>query len=248
MNSDTFRNAGAPVDERVADLLGRMTLEEKVAQLGAIWVTQLVNDDEFDDAATRALLDRRHRPDHPDRRIHRTAPARTRRRLINDIQRVAVEHTRLGIPVLLHEEGVGGFTAPRRHHLPAGARSRVHVGSRARRRGRRRHSPPDARGRPRLVLSPVLDVARDPRWGRVEETYGESPELGARLGVAYVRGLQTYDLSQGVACVAKHFLGYASSMGGRNQAPVHLGERELRRRVRDAVRSRHPRRRRSTRS
>jgi beta-glucosidase len=80
----------------------------------------------------------------------------------------------------------------------------------------------------RLALAPVLDVARDPRWGRVEETYGESPELCARLGVAYVRGLQGSDLREGVACAAKHFLGYAVSAGGRNQAPVHLGPRELR--------------------
>src|SRR4029453_2643603 len=80
----------------------------------------------------------------------------------------------------------------------------------------------------RLALAPVLDVARDPRWGRVEETYGESPELCSRLGVAYVQGLQTSELSHGVACAAKHFLAYGASIGGRNQAPVHAGPRELR--------------------
>ncbi len=148
--------------------------------------------------------------------------------LLNQIQHVAVDRTRLGIPVLLHEEGVGGFTHRGATTFPQALglactwdpallgevaevirRQMLAVGA-------------------RLVLSPVLDVARDPRWGRVEETYGESPELCARLGVAYVNGLQTSDLSHGVACAAKHFLGYAASMGGRNQAPVHVGGRELR--------------------
>jgi beta-glucosidase len=74
----------------------------------------------------------------------------------------------------------------------------------------------------------VLDVARDPRWGRVEETYGEDPYLVGRLGSAYVRGMQTDDLRGGVIATAKHFLGYAMSEGGMNHAPVHLGPRELR--------------------
>src|SRR5437762_2817909 len=73
----------------------------------------------------------------------------------------------------------------------------------------------------------VLDLAREPRWGRVEETYGESPYLASRLGVAYVRGVQG-DLTHGVAATGKHFLGYAFSDGGLNHAPVHLGARELR--------------------
>ena len=79
----------------------------------------------------------------------------------------------------------------------------------------------------RHTLAPVLDVARDPRWGRVEETYGESAYLAARLGVAYVRGVQG-DLATGVAATGKHFLGYALSEGGLNHAPVQLGPRELR--------------------
>jgi beta-glucosidase len=80
----------------------------------------------------------------------------------------------------------------------------------------------------RLALAPVLDVARDPRWGRVEETYGEDPVLAGTIGAAYVRGLQTDDLRRGVAATGKHFLGYALSEGGRNWAPVQLGPRELR--------------------
>ena len=80
----------------------------------------------------------------------------------------------------------------------------------------------------RQTLAPVLDIARDPRWGRSEETYGEDPYLASRLGVAYVRGVQGDDLRRGVAATGKHFLGYGFSEGGLNHAPVHLGARELR--------------------
>src|SRR5207245_10104824 len=80
----------------------------------------------------------------------------------------------------------------------------------------------------RLGLAPGLDVARDPRWGRVEETYGEDPVLAGVLGTAYVRGLQTGDLRNGVAATGKHFLAYAMSEGGRNWNPVQMGPRELR--------------------
>src|SRR4029077_17900135 len=80
----------------------------------------------------------------------------------------------------------------------------------------------------RHALAPVLDVARDPRWGRVEETYGEDPVLTGTIGIAYIQGLQSDDLRNGVADTGKHFLGYAIAEGGRNWAPVHLGPRELR--------------------
>ena len=80
----------------------------------------------------------------------------------------------------------------------------------------------------RHSLAPVLDVARDPRWGRLEETYGEDPVLAGTLGVAYVHGLQTDDLSQGVLATGKHFLAHGLSEGGRNHTPVQIGPRELR--------------------
>ena len=80
----------------------------------------------------------------------------------------------------------------------------------------------------RLTLAPVLDVARDPRWGRSEETYGESAYLTSRMGVGYVRGVQGESLAEGVAATGKHFLGYGLPEGGLNHAPAHLGPRELR--------------------
>ena len=76
-------------------------------------------------------------------------------------------------------------------------------------------------------LSPVLDICRDPRWGRTEETFGEDPHLVARMGVSFVRGLQGDELVDGVVATAKHFVGYGASEGGLNWAPPHLGAREL---------------------
>ena len=79
----------------------------------------------------------------------------------------------------------------------------------------------------RQALAPVLDVARDPRWGRMEETFGEDPTLVSHFGVAYVRGLQGNELAQGVMATGKHFIGHSLSQGGMNCAPVHMGLREV---------------------
>jgi beta-glucosidase len=147
---------------------------------------------------------------------------------MNAIQQVAVERTRLGIPIFVHEESVGGFchrdatVFPQALGLAAtwdpGLVAQVASVIRMQMR---------AVGA-RLALAPVVDVARDPRWGRVEETYGEDPVLSGALATAYVRGLQTGDLRDGVAATAKHFLAYAMSEGGRNWGPVQMGPRELR--------------------
>ena len=80
----------------------------------------------------------------------------------------------------------------------------------------------------RHALAPVLDIARDPRWGRIEETYGEDPYLAAELGCAYIEALQGPDIAEGVAATAKHMVGHGLAEGGLNQAPAHIGPRELR--------------------
>ena len=80
----------------------------------------------------------------------------------------------------------------------------------------------------RHALAPVLDIARDPRWGRIEETYGEDPYLAAVMGCAYVAALQGPDLADGVLATAKHMVGHGLAEGGLNQAPAHVGPRELR--------------------
>ena len=147
---------------------------------------------------------------------------------MNAIQRVAIERTRLAIPIFVHEESVGGFCHRDATVFPQG------IGLAAtwdpalveRVAGVIREQMLAVGAR--LALAPVLDVARDPRWGRVEETYGEDAVLNGMIGVAYVRGLQTGDLRDGVVATGKHFLGYAMSEGGRNWNPVQMGPRELR--------------------
>ncbi len=225
--TEIYRDPSVAIDDRVADLLGRMTLEEKVAQLGTVWLTALVQDEVFDaDRAAEQLADGIGQVT----RIGASTGllANESAGLGNDIQRVLVERTRLGIPAVIHEEGVGGFLHRGATTFPQGlglaATWDVDLMAEVAEVIRTQMTAVGARHN----LSPVLDVARDPRWGRVEETYGESPELCARMGVAYVKGLQTDNLANGVVCTGKHFLGYGYSLGGRNQAPVHLGDRELR--------------------
>src|SRR2546427_1251909 len=221
------RDARAPLDARVDDLLGRMHLEEKLAQLGGVWVTDLITDERFDAALARTRL--AHGAGHVTRIGASTGlgPA-ARAQLTNDIQRVLVEETRLGIPAVVHEESVAGLCArdatvfPQAIGLaatwdPALVEAIADVIRQQMMAVGARHT-----------LAPVLDVARDPRWGRVEETYGEDPVLSGTIGTAYVQGLQSDDLHDGVAATGKHFLGYAMSEGGRNWGPVHLGPRELR--------------------
>ena len=196
-------------------------------QIGSVWLTELVHGDRFDADHVAAMLE--HGIGHVTRIGASTGlrPAASAQ-LMNQIQRVAVERTRLGIPVMVHEEAVSGYCARDATQFPQAIglastwdealvtevadvirRQMVAVGA-------------------RHALSPVLDVARDARWGRVEETYGEDPHLVGRMGTAYVRGLQGDDLRSGVIATGKHFLGYGLSEGGMNHAPVHLGPRELR--------------------
>ncbi|MCH7790559.1 MAG: glycoside hydrolase family 3 protein, partial [Acidobacteria bacterium] len=225
--TELYKDPTAGVGDRVADLLGRMTLQEKVSQLGAIWLTSLVSDEKFDaDHVAETLADGIGQVT----RIGASTGllANESATLGNSIQRVLIERTRLGIPMVIHEEGVGGFLHRGATTFPQGlglaATWDIELMGEVAEVIRTQMLAVGARHN----LAPVLDVARDPRWGRVEETYGESPELCARMGVAYVRALQTDELAGGVVCTGKHFLGYALSQGGRNQAPVQLGPRELR--------------------
>ena len=206
----------------VDDLLGRMTLEEKVAQLTGVWYPDLLVEGQLDDERMAQHLS------HGIGQITRIAgtgfdpvPAAE---AIDRIQRFLEERTRLGIPALAHEEALSGLMAPGATNFPQAIglastwdpelveQVAVVIGRQVRAVGGR------------LALSPVLDIGRDPRWGRLEETYGEDPELVSRMGVAYVRGVQ----SQGVDCCGKHFLGHASTLGGLNHGQVVLGPRRLR--------------------
>jgi len=224
---ERFRDPAATVDDRVADLLDRMTLDEKVAQLGGVWITDLVSPDGFQEE--RAARKLQNGIGHVTRIGASTGlrPAESAA-LMNSVQRFVVEKTRLGVPVVVHEESTAGYCArdatmfPQAIGLAATWDPQLveEIATVIREQLR-------AVGA-RHTLAPVLDIARDPRWGRVEETYGENPMLAGAIGTAYVRGLQTDDLSQGVICTGKHFLGYGLPEGGMNHAPVHLGPRELR--------------------
>jgi beta-glucosidase len=224
---DTYRDPAAAIEDRVVDLLGRMTLDEKVAQLSCLWLTLLLTGDALDLDVVRQRFA------HGMGQVARIGastglhPAEVAE-LSDRIQRVAVEETRLGIPVIVHEESTGGLCARDATVFPqalglASTWDPELVGSVA---GIIRDQMLAVGAR--QTLAPVLDIARDPRWGRVEETYGEDPVLAGAIGTAYVRGLQTADLADGVTATGKHFLAYGRPEGGMNHAPVHLGPRELR--------------------
>lgn len=228
--SDTqprYQDQTQPLDDRVEDLLKQMTLDEKLAQLGCLWSTALVRDDAFDPDVVAAQMP------HGIGQITRIGASTGLRphdsaALMNAIQQVAVERTRLGIPIFVHEESVGGFCHRDATVFPQGIGLAATWNSALVEQVAGVIREQMLAVGARLALAPVLDVARDPRWGRVEETYGEDPVLAGTIGTAYVRGLQTDDLRQGVVATGKHFLGYAMSEGGRNWNPVQLGPRELR--------------------
>ena len=225
------------MSERVADLLSRMTREEKLAQLVGYWGlldpetgelgpyrTPLVSvaDDRTTDEIIRHGLGQLTRP-FGGRPLD---PARGAQ-IVNELQRRLVEDTRLGIPAIVHEECLTGFMAWGATAFPCplayGATwdpslvERVGDAIRTQMRAVGAHQG----------LAPVLDVVRDPRWGRVEECIAEDPYLVGCVGTAYVRGLQGDDLTTGVVATTKHFAGHSFSEGGRNLAPAHVGPREM---------------------
>jgi len=236
-----YRDPAAPIEQRVEDLLARMTQDEKIAQLTAIWTQKnqlLDRDGRFDPAAARRLypngIGQFARPgdlqgpgnpfEAPYRDVRQTIE------LVNAIQRFA-RSTRLGIPVLFHEEGLHGYAARGATHFPQAIalasswdpalleRVFTVTGREIRARG------------VQLVLAPVVDVGRDPRWGRIEETYGEDPYLVGELGVAAVRGFQgpTLPLAKDrVFATLKHMTGHGQPESGTNVGPANISERILR--------------------
>lgn len=222
-----YRDTSYSIEERVADCLSRMTLTEKIAQLGSAWVIELLTDMTFDPAKAGQLMT------HGIGHITRVAGASSLTpvegaKLANTIQRYLLENTRLGIPAIVHEECCSGYMARNATCFPqtiglaatwepelAGTMAEV-VRTQMRTAGAHQG------------LSPVLDVVRDPRWGRVEETFGEDPYLVASMGVHFVRGLQGDDWAKRIIATAKHFVGYGVPDGGFNWNPAHIPARELR--------------------
>ena len=212
---------------RVEELISRMTLEEKIAQLGSIPIGELMENGKFSVEKAEERLK------NGIGQITRIAgwsrlEPKEAAELANAVQRFLLENTRLKIPAIVHEECLTGFMANKATTFPQaiGLAStwepelieRMTTVIRQQMRAVGAHQG----------LSPVLDVVRDPRWGRTEETYGEDHYLVACMGVAYIRGLQGDDLREGVVATAKHFAAHGFPEGGRNLAPVHLGPREFR--------------------
>ncbi|HSV32330.1 MAG TPA: glycoside hydrolase family 3 N-terminal domain-containing protein [Atribacteraceae bacterium] len=211
----------------VDNLLSRMTLEEKVAQLGAVHAHHLVENGCFSLSKAQSLLH------NGIGQITRLAgdpdmEPRPASEIGNDIQRFLKEKTRLGIPAMIHEECLSGLTGRGATVFPQaiGMASTFHPELIEKITAVIRKQIRALGGH--QGLAPVLDIPRDPRWGRTEETFGEDPYLVSRLAVAYIRGLQGDDLKTGVIATAKHFTAYGISEGGRNLAPGRVGERELR--------------------
>ena len=214
------------VADRVDDLLGRMTVEEKLAQLGSIWVFEVLDADRLDRGKAQERLGT------GIGQITRVAGATSFAMpavaaLANEIQRFLVERTRLGIPAIVHEECLHGLVARDAVCFPqsiglAAAWDPELLEALASSFARQLRAMGAHQG-----LAPIFDVARDPRWGRIEETYGEDPYLIAALGVAYVRGLQE-GAEAPVLATGKHMVGHGLPEGGMNRAPAHIGARELR--------------------
>jgi beta-glucosidase len=232
-----YKNPAVPVAKRVKDLLGRMTLEEKAAQMVCVWqekAAKLVDaDGNFDAAKAKAAFKKGHGMGQVGRPSDAGGgkDARGMAELTNAIQKFFLENSRLGIPVIFHEECLHGHAAPGGTSFaqPIGLGATFDpelveslftmTALEARLRGTHQ------------ALTPVVDVARDPRWGRVEETYGEDPFLVSRMGIAAVRGFQGDASFRGktrVIATLKHFAAHGQPESGMNCAPANVSERLLR--------------------
>ncbi|MFI6791421.1 beta-glucosidase [Nonomuraea sp. NPDC050383] len=225
-----WRDQGRTPAERAESLLAELTLEEKVAQLGSVWIRvddggEVAPMQDFFAVPGTDLDDRLRDGIGHLTRVHGTeplSPAEGAERL-RLLQERVVAASRLGIPAIAHEECLTGFAAFGATAYPtplawAATFDPALVERMAAAIGRDLRAAGVHQG-----LSPVLDVVRDYRWGRVEETLGEDPYLVGQLGAAYVRGLE----QTGIIATLKHFAGYAASRAARNHAPVGMGPREF---------------------
>ena len=232
-----YQSADLPAERRVEDLLARMTLEEKAAQMMCVWqqkADKLVDPSgDFDlEKAKRAFADR-----HGIGQIGRPSDAgggkdaRGQATLTNAIQKFFIEQSRLGIPVVFHEECLHGQASPGATSFPQpiglaatfdpALVESLYAMTAHEARSRGTHQ----------ALTPVVDVARDPRWGRVEETFGEDPYLVSQMGMAAIRGFQgdrCFRDKTRVIATLKHFAAHGQPESGMNCAPVNVSMRVLR--------------------
>ena len=232
-----YKNPSLPVERRVADLLSRMTLEEKVAQLTCLWANRpQVNpqtnfaSDRGDFSPAKAAEVMKHGIGQIARQREKKDP-REGAKFANAVQKWLIENTRLGIPAILHDEILHGHMAQGSTSFPQPIAlattwdpefiTKVFTAGALETRARGSHQ----------VLGPNLDLARDPRWGRTEETFGEDPYLTSRMAVAIVKALQGpgpgVDENHVIA-TAKHFAAHGQPESGTNIGPVNFSERTLR--------------------
>lgn len=237
-----YKNPALSVDERVADLLGRMTVGEKVGQLtcmpgwemyeksgGGVGVSEKFREAVRDRSVGMLWATLRADP-WTQKTLETGLDPRLAAEAVNAIQKYVIENTRLGIPVFIAEECPHGHMAIGATVFPTsigqastwnpGLAHRMAAAIAAEARAQGAH----------IGYGPVLDLAREPRWSRVEETYGEDPVLIARMGEAIVRGVQGDDLRSGrnVVSTLKHFAAYGDPAGGHNGGAMSVGERDLR--------------------
>jgi beta-glucosidase len=230
MQEPAYKNAKLPVEKRVKDLLSKMTIEEKVAQLMGLW------NGGVEDFKDEIFKDKAKMKEKFGLGCHSIHPApfgiKETVEMRNKIQRYLVEETRLGIPAIFVDEGQHGMMRPDSTVFPQaigmacswnpGLFEMIYgvVANEMRSRGTHH------------ALSPVIDVCREPRWGRVEETYGEDPYLNGMLSCAAVKGLQGTKNGKvarnHVAATLKHLVGHGESEGGQNQGPANYSMRVLR--------------------
>ena len=232
-----YRNPALSAEKRTKDLLSRMTLQEKTAQMLCVWQQKpqsLVDaEGRFDFAKAKTFFKEGHglgqvgRPSDAGKGLTPRQMAET----TNAIQKFFVENSRLGIPVIFHEEclhghaAVGGTSFPQPIALASTFNpdliESIFTATALEARSRGGHQ----------ALTPVVDVARDPRWGRVEETYGEDPFLVSRMGIAAVRGFQgdaSFRDKKRMVATLKHFCGHGQPESGMNCAPANVSLRVLR--------------------
>jgi beta-glucosidase len=223
-----YKDARLSVEERVNDLIGRMTVDEKIHQLDMYWGREVANMGGHEAASYSEEKMEKMVGETGIGSVHDFYPISAE--ITNQIQKYALEKTRLGIPILFIEEGLHGYlglgstTFPVPIELAAAwDTSLVHEIGHVIATETRAHGVD-------MILGPVLGLARDPRWGRVEETYGEDPWLAALNGVAMVKGLQGKSLDRIDAVIAepKHFGIHSIPEAGSNTSPVSIGEREAR--------------------
>ena len=224
---EAYKDKNNCIDDRVEDLIQRMTLEEKIAQLTSIWSYEVFSNGHFSgekaDQKIQNGIGQITRPGGATFLEPRDLAA-----FINQIQEYLMKNTRLGIPAMLHEECLCGYLTKNATMFPQmiGLASAWDEGLVEDVAGAIRDELRTVNAH--QALSPLMDVTRDPRWGRTEETFGEDPYLVGALGSAYVKGLQTEDIKRGVVATLKHFVGYGVSEGGMNWAPPHIPNREMR--------------------